>query len=404
MTKHPNLLNDFLTYVKINTRSDSTNTTTPTTAGQTVLLEKLADQLKRKNLENVHFSDGSFVFGTIPANVSADLPTIGLIAHVDTADFNAENVHPQVHSNYGGSDLQLDEETSLSPRDFPNLKNYLGDTIITTDGTTLLGADDKAGIAEIMALIDYLNLHPEIKHGNIKIAFGPDEEIGKGADAFNPEDFNADFAYTLDTGAVGEINAETFNAAEAQVRIQGTSVHPSTAKGLMVSAITLANEFENQIPARERPEFTEGREGFYFATNWQATPDNALISYIIRDFDKFEFQHKKDCLTEIASRINHNYQTNRVTVTFKDQYFNMAELIDPKIVKRAELAIQKTGISPTIVPFRGGTDGSKITYKGLPTPNLTNGSENAHGQYEFASLESMEKVTDILINLITASS
>ena len=370
MAKHPNLLNDFLSYVKINTRSDASKTETPTTSGQTVLLEKLANQLKRKNLENVHFSDGSFVFGTIPANVKAQLPVIGLIAHVDTADFNASNVQPQVHRNYDGHNLKLNKTTILSPNDFPHLKNYIGDTLITTDGTTLLGADDKSGIAEIMALIDYLNLHPELKHSEIKIAFGPDEEIGKGADAFNVEDFGADLAYTLDTGAVGEINAETFNAAEAKVRIQGTSVHPSTAKGLMVSAITLANEFENQIPARERPEFTEGREGFYFATNWQATPDYAAIDYIIRDFDKSEFKHKKDVFIEI---VNH-----------------------------AKVAIQEAGISPTIIPFRGGTDGSKITFKGLPTPNLTNGSENAHGQYEFASLEAMEKVTDILINLVKA--
>lgn len=402
MAKHPNLLNDFLSYVKINTRSDASKTETPTTSGQTVLLEKLANQLKRKNLENVHFSDGSFVFGTIPANVQEQLPVIGLIAHVDTADFNASNVQPQVHRNYDGHNLKLNETTILSPNDFPHLKNYIGDTLITTDGTTLLGADDKSGIAEIMALIDYLNLHPELKHGEIKIAFGPDEEIGKGADAFNVEDFGADLAYTLDTGAVGEINAETFNAAEAQVRIQGTSVHPSTAKGLMVSAITLANEFENQIPARERPEFTEGREGFYFATNWQATPDCAAVDYIIRDFDKSEFKHKKDVFIEIAKQINQKYHANRVTVNFKDQYFNMAELISPEIVNQAKVAIQKAGISPTIIPFRGGTDGSKITFKGLPTPNLTNGSENAHGQYEFASLEAMEKVTDILINLVKA--
>ena len=402
MAKHPNLLNDFLSYVKINTRSDASKTETPTTSGQTVLLEKLANQLKRKNLENVHFSDGSFVFGTIPANVKAQLPVIGLIAHVDTADFNASNVQPQVHRNYDGHNLKLNKTTILSPNDFPHLKNYIGDTLITTDGTTLLGADDKSGIAEIMALIDYLNLHPELKHSEIKIAFGPDEEIGKGADAFNVEDFGADLAYTLDIGAVGEINAETFNAAEAKVRIQGTSVHPSTAKGLMVSAITLANEFENQIPARERPEFTEGREGFYFATNWQATPDYAAIDYIIRDFDKSEFKHKKDVFIEIAKQINQKYHANRVAVTFKDQYFNMAELISPEIVNHAKVAIQEAGISPTIIPFRGGTDGSKITFKGLPTPNLTNGSENAHGQYEFASLEAMEKVTDILINLVKA--
>ncbi|WP_429970266.1 peptidase T [Fructilactobacillus sp. Tb1] len=399
MTKYPSLLSNFLDYVKINTRSDANKTATPTTPGQTILLKKLAEQLKSKQLKDVHFSDGSFVFGTIPANTDSDL-TIGLIAHVDTADFNSDNVNPQVHPNYAGNDIQLNSEFILSPNDFPHLKNYLGNTLITTDGTTLLGADDKAGIAEIIALIDYLNEHPEIKHCEIKVAFGPDEEIGKGADAFNVTDFGADIAYTLDTGAVGEINAETFNAAEAIVTIKGTSVHPSTAKGLMVSAITLANEFENQVPSHERPEFTEDREGFYFTTDWHATPDKAEIGYILRDFDKAEFMAKKQKFIEIAKSLNVKYGDGRVKVNFKDQYFNMAELIDDSVVQRAKSAIEQADIKPRIVPFRGGTDGSKITFKGLPTPNLTNGSENAHGQYEFASLESMEQTTDILLNLV----
>lgn len=402
-TKYANLLDNFLKYVKINTRSDINSKQVPTTPGQTVLLQELEQQLLQHNLKNVHFSDGSFLFATLPANTSAKLPTIGLIAHVDTADFNAENIQPQIHHHYNGKNISLNSEYQLNPDEFPHLKNYLGDTLITTSGDTLLGADDKAGIAEIIAAVDYLKQHDELKHGDVKIAFGPDEEIGKGADKFNVADFSADFAYTLDVGAVGEINAETFNAAAAEVTISGTSVHPSTAKGLMVSAIELANQFHNQVPAKEKPEFTDKRSGFYFVTDWNATPDFAKLTYIIRDFDKGKFNAKKQLLQSIAEKLNQKYGKNRVSIKFTDQYYNMADiLVDyPQVVDLAKAAIEAENINPQIIPFRGGTDGSKITFKGLPTPNITNGGENAHGRFEFVSLQAMEKVTDILIRIVS---
>lgn len=403
--KYNNLINNFLELVKINSRSDFKSTSTPTTIGQTKILNLLYKKLLDLNLSNVHFSDGSFLFAKLENNLDTDnISKVGFIAHVDTADFNAENVCPQIHENYQGNKIILNKSKGiiLDPADFPNLNNYKNHTLITTDGNTLLGADDKSGIAEILSMLEYFNDNPNIKHGDIMIAFGPDEEIGRGADKFNVKDFGADYAYTLDVGPVGHIQYETFNAAEAKINIHGSSVHPSSAKGLLVSAIQLGIDFHNKLPSKDRPDLTSGREGFFFLTDFNSDIDSANLSYIIRDFDEKNFNARKEKIKSISEELNDKYQSKRVEVVIKDQYYNMAQIIkkDLRIVEFLETAIKKEKINPVIEPFRGGTDGSKITYKGLNTPNLTNGGENAHGKFEFTSIESMEKVTDILIRCV----
>ena len=396
----------FLRYVKFETRSDEKSETIPSTPTQIEFAKILVRELEEIGMENVYVNDACFVNATLPGNIDKDVPVIGFIAHMDTADFNAVNVNPQIVENYDGKDIVLNKakDIVLSVEEFPNLKNYVGKTVITTDGTTLLGADDKAGIVEIVEAMKYLIEHPEIKHGTVKVAFGPDEEIGRGADNFNVEEFGADFAYTMDGGPVGELEYESFNAAGAVFKIRGKSVHPGTAKGKLINASLIAAEVVNSFPADEVPEKTEGYEGFYFLDKISANCEEAELSYILRDHDREKFEMKKKFVANVAKKINEKYgkELVRVSVEIKDQYYNMGEIIKDhmNVVEIAEKAMKNLGIKPIIQPIRGGTDGSKISFMGLPTPNIFAGGENFHGKYEFVALESMILATDVIVEIV----
>ena len=401
----PNQLIDrFIRYVKKETRSDEASTTVPSTPSQTEFLKDLVEELVALGYQDVRLNPkNSFVTATIPATTTKEVPVVGFIAHVDTADFEARNVQPQFHENYDGEAIVLDKEGKfvLSPKDFPNLKNYVGKTLITTDGTTLLGADDKAGVSEIVTAGAYLLAHPEIEHGKIRVAFGPDEEIGRGADLFDVEEFGCHFAYTMDGGPVGELEYESFNAAQAEITIQGKNVHPGTAKDTMVNALELARQFQNALPEFEVPEHTSGREGFYHLMYANGVVEEAKLVYIIRDHDRKLFEAKKAYLQLVADRLNASLDSNRISIDMKDQYYNMAEIIekDFRAVEVAQKAMENLSITPIIEPIRGGTDGSKISFMGLPTPNIFAGGENFHGRYEFVAVESMEKARDVIIEI-----
>ena len=401
----PNQLVDrFIRYVKKETRSDEASTTVPSTPSQTEFLKDLVEELVALGYQDVRLNPkNSFVTATIPATTTKEVPVVGFIAHVDTADFEARNVQPQFHENYDGEAIVLDKEGKfvLSPKDFPNLKNYVGKTLITTDGTTLLGADDKAGVSEIVTAGAYLLAHPEIEHGKIRVAFGPDEEIGRGADLFDVEEFGCDFAYTMDGGPVGELEYESFNAAQAEITIQGKNVHPGTAKDTMVNALEIARQFQNALPEFEVPEHTSGREGFYHLMYANGVVEEAKLVYIIRDHDRTLFEAKKAYLQLVADRLNASLDSNRISIDMKDQYYNMAEIIekDFRAVEVAQKAMENLSIIPIIEPIRGGTDGSKISFMGLPTPNIFAGGENFHGRYEFVAVESMEKARDVIIEI-----
>lgn len=394
----------FLRYVKFETRSDEKSETIPSTPTQLEFAKILAKELEEIGMENVYVNDACFVNATLPGNVDKEVPVIGFIAHMDTADFNATNVNPKIVENYDGKDIVLNEakDIVLSVEEFPNLKNYVGKTVITTDGTTLLGADDKAGIVEIVEAMKYLIEHPEIKHGTVKVAFGPDEEIGRGADNFNVEEFGADFAYTMDGGPVGELEYESFNAAGAVFKIKGKSVHPGTAKGKLINASLIAAEIVNSFPADEVPEKTEGYEGFYFLDKINSNCEEAELSYILRDHDREKFEAKKKFAANVAKKINEKYGKELVSVEIKDQYYNMGEIIKDhmNVVEIAKKAMENLGIKPVIEPIRGGTDGSKISFMGLPTPNIFAGGENFHGKYEFVALESMILATDVIVEIV----
>jgi len=394
----------FLKYVKFETRSDEKSETIPSTPTQLEFAKILAKELEEIGMENVYVNDACFVNATLPGNIDKDVPVIGFIAHMDTADFNATNVNPKIVENYDGKDIVLNEakDIVLSVEEFPNLKNYVGKTVITTDGTTLLGADDKAGIVEIVEAMKYLIEHPEIKHGTVKVAFGPDEEIGRGADNFNVEEFGADFAYTMDGGPVGELEYESFNAAGAVFKIKGKSVHPGTAKGKLINASLIAAEIVNSFPADEVPEKTEGYEGFYFLDKINSNCEEAELSYILRDHDREKFEAKKKFAANVAKKINEKYGKELVSVEIKDQYYNMGEIIKDhmNVVEIAKKAMENLGIKPVIEPIRGGTDGSKISFMGLPTPNIFAGGENFHGKYEFVALESMILATDVIVEIV----
>lgn len=394
----------FLRYVKFETRSDEKSETIPSTPTQLEFAKILAKELEEIGMENVYVNDACFVNATLPGNVDKEVPVIGFIAHMDTADFNATNVNPKIVENYDGEDIVLNEakDIVLSVEEFPNLKNYVGKTVITTDGTTLLGADDKAGIVEIVEAMKYLIEHPEIKHGTVKVAFGPDEEIGRGADNFNVEEFGADFAYTMDGGPVGELEYESFNAAGAVFKIKGKSVHPGTAKGKLINASLIAAEIVNSFPADEVPEKTEGYEGFYFLDKINSNCEEAELSYILRDHDREKFEAKKKFAANVAKKINEKYGKELVSVEIKDQYYNMGEIIKDhmNVVEIAKKAMENLGIKPVIEPIRGGTDGSKISFMGLPTPNIFAGGENFHGKYEFVALESMILATDVIVEIV----
>ena len=394
----------FFRYVKFETRSDENSQTIPSTETQLKFAEMLKKELEDIGLENVFINKAYFVNATLPSNIDKEVPTIGFIAHMDTADFNAVGVNPQVIENYDGNDIVLNKEKNIVMKvdEFPNLKNYTSKTLVTTDGTTLLGADDKAGITEIVEAMKYLIEHPEIKHGTVKIAFGPDEEIGRGADYFNVDEFGADFAYTMDGGPLGELEYESFNAAQASFKIKGVSVHPGTAKGKMINASLVINEIINMFPKDEVPEKTEGYEGFFYLVEVKSTCEDGELIYIIRDHSKEKFENKKEFIRNIVKNINDKYGKEIVTVELKDQYYNMGEIIKDHmyVVDIAKDAMENLGIKPIIQPIRGGTDGSKISFMGLPTPNIFAGGENFHGKYEFVSWESMKSATDVIIEII----
>lgn len=405
MSKYENLLPRFLRYVQIETQSDPTSTTTPSTESQIEFALILKEELEALGMSDVLYNESNgFVMATLPANTEKEVPSIGFIAHLDTADFNAVDVKPQIIENYDGqSTIPLDQagKYTLNVKDFPNLKNYKGQTLITTDGSTLLGADDKSGIAEIMTAMEILLNHPEIEHGKIKVAFGPDEEIGVGANKFDVDQFAVDFAYTMDGGPVGELQYETFNAAQADVTIHGKNVHPGTAKNTLINALTLAIEFNNALPVDEVPEKTEGSEGFFHLMNLAGNPEEATFSIIIRDHDREKFAERKALVLAIQEKINRRFDEERVVIDLNDNYYNMKEVIekDMSIVELAKNAMLELGIKPLIEPVRGGTDGSKISFMGIPTPNIFAGGENMHGRFEFVALESMEKATDVIVKI-----
>lgn len=402
---YENLLPRFLRYVKTETRSNAKSETTPSTHTQVVFAQTLKKELEELGMSDVIYNEtNGFVIATLPSNTEKDVRSIGFIAHMDTADFNAENVNPQIIEHYDGeSTIQLDKEGkyTLNTKDFPNLKNYKNQTLITTDGTTLLGSDDKSGIAEIMTAMEILIKNPLIEHGTIRVAFGPDEEIGVGADKFDVAQFNVDFAYTMDGGPVGELQFETFNAAQAEITIQGKNVHPGTAKNTMVNALQLAIDFHNKLPKDEVPEKTEGREGFFHLAELSGSPEEATMTYIIRDHDRELFEARKAKILQIQTELNQRLNQPRIQINLFDQYYNMGEIIekDLSIIELAKEAMVAVDVEPIIEAVRGGTDGSKISYLGIPTPNIFAGGENMHGRFEFVSLQSMEKATDVIVKI-----
>ena len=402
---YPTLLERFLTYVKVNTRSDEHSTTTPSTQSQVDFANNiLIPEMKRVGLENVYYLPNGYAIGTLPANDPSFTRKIGLISHMDTADFNAEGVNPQIIKNYDGGVIPLGQSGfNLDPADFDSLKKYKGQTLITTDGTTLLGSDDKSGIAEIMTAIEYLTAHPDIKHCEIRVGFGPDEEIGVGADKFDAADFDVDFAYTIDGGPLGELQFETFSAAAADITFQGRNVHPGTAKGQMINALQLAIDFHNQLPEGARPELTDGYEGFYHLMNVEGTVEEAKASYIIRDFDTATFEQRKELMRSIADKMNATLGGERVQLELKDQYYNMRQVIEKDMtpINIAKAVMEKLDIKPIIEPIRGGTDGSKISFMGIPTPNIFAGGENMHGRFEYVSLQTMERAVDTIIGIVS---
>ena len=380
----------------------------PSTVCQLDLLHLLVDELKAIGLQEVEFNpENAFVTATLPATSNKSVPTIGFIAHVDTADFNSENVQPRLIPNYDGQDIVLNQAQDIVMKvaDFPALSSYQGQTLIVTDGTTLLGADDKSGIAEIMTAMAYLAAHPEIEHGKVRVAFGPDEEIGRGADRFDVTHFGCDFAYTMDGGPVGELQYESFNAAGARLHFHGKNIHPGTAKGKMINAVQLLKDFLSALPEDQVPEKTDGRQGFIHPMEAQVTVDQGQLDLIIRDHDRQAFQAKKDLVQSIVDKMNAAYPVPVVSLEMKDQYYNMAEVIeqDMKSVELAKSAMEAIGIKPIIEPIRGGTDGSKISFMGLPTPNIFAGGENMHGRYEFVAVESMVKATQVIVGIIQAN-
>ena len=402
---YPTLLERFLTYVKVNTLSDEHSTTTPSTQNQVDFANNiLIPEMKRVGLENVYYLPNGYAIGTLPANDPSFIRKIGLISHMDTADFNAESVNPQIIENYDGGVIPLGQSGfNLDPADFDSLKKYKGQTLITTDGTTLLGSDDKSGIAEIMTAIEYLTAHPDIKHCEIRVGFGPDEEIGVGADKFDATDFDVDFAYTIDGGPLGELQFETFSAAAADITFQGRNVHPGTAKGQMINALQLAIDFHNQLPDGARPELTDGYEGFYHLMNVEGTVEEAKASYIIRDFDTATFEQRKELMRSIADKMNTTLGGERVQLELKDQYYNMRQVIEKDMtpINIAKAVMDKLDIKSIIEPIRGGTDGSKISFMGIPTPNIFAGGENMHGRFEYVSLQTMERAVDTIIGIVS---
>ncbi|MCY8930345.1 peptidase T [Bacillus subtilis] len=398
------IIERFTTYVKVDTQSDESVDTCPSTPGQLTLGNMLVDELKSIGMQDAAIDENGYVMATLPSNTEKDVPTIGFLAHVDTAtDFTGKNVNPQIIESYDGKDIVLNKQlqVTLSPDQFPELSGYKGHTLITTDGTTLLGADNKAGIAEIMTAMDYLIKHPEIKHGTIRVAFTPDEEIGRGPHKFDVKRFNASFAYTVDGGPLGELEYESFNAAAAKITIKGNNVHPGTAKGKMINSAKIAMKLNSLLPADEAPEYTEGYEGFYHLLSIQGDVEETKLHYIIRDFDKENFQNRKETMKRAVKELQNEYGQDRILLDMNDQYYNMREKIEPviEIVNIAKQAMQNLGIEPKISPIRGGTDGSQLSYMGLPTPNIFTGGENFHGKFEYISVDNMVKAVNVIVEI-----
>ena len=404
MIEKQHLINRFVSYVTVDTESDPTSESTPSTEKQWDLANALVEELKSIGMQEVSIDENAYIMATLPSNSEKELPVIGFISHFDTSpDFTGANVRPQIIENYDGNDIILNKEQNiiLSPSYFEDLLLYKGQTLITTDGNTLLGADDKAGITEIISAMEYLINHPEIKHGTIKVGFTPDEEIGRGAHKFDVKKFGADWAYTMDGSQVGELEYENFNAAGAIVTVKGKIVHPGYAKGKMINSMYIATEFINSLPQLETPEHTEGREGFFHLHNMIGAVEDTKLQYIIRDHDRSHFEARKNVINKLAEDLNTQYGRDVISIEIKDQYFNMREKIEPvmHIVDIAEKAMIEANIKPLVKPIRGGTDGSQLSYMGLPCPNIFAGGHNFHGRYEYVPVESMQKAIEVIVNI-----
>lgn len=404
MISKEHIIKRFVSYVTVDTESDPTSETTPSTEKQWDLAHKLTEELKQIGLEDVTIDDNAYIMATLPSNVDHDVPTIGFISHFDTSpDFTGKDIKPQIIEKYNGKDIVLNEEKNiiLSPDYFEDLLQYKGQTIITTDGTTLLGADDKAGICEIVSAMEYLVNHPEIKHGKIRVGFTPDEEIGRGAHKFDVEKFGAEWAYTMDGSQIGELEYENFNAAGAVVKIKGKIVHPGYAKGKMINSMYIATEFINSLPRLETPEHTTDYQGFFHLHNIEGDVEETTLQYIIRDHDFEHFEARKEVMEKLTNELNSQYGSEVITTEIKDQYFNMREKIEPvmHIVDIAEKAMKTLNITPLIKAIRGGTDGSQLSYMGLPCPNIFAGGHNFHGRYEYVPVESIIKATEVICKI-----
>lgn len=400
-----NLLERFLKYVSIHTTSDENTGLVPSTPQQMEFAKILAEELKDMGMQDVSLDKKGYLMATLPSNIDKDVPTIGFISHLDTSpDMSGKNVKPRIVENYDGNDIILNEKENivLSPKQFPELTMYRSQSLVVTNGLTLLGADDKAGIAEIMTAMDYFIKNPDVKHGRVRIAFNPDEEIGLGAHHFDVEKFGCQFAYTMDGGEIGELEYENFNAAGAKVTFYGTNVHPGYAKNKMVNSMKIATKFMATVPANESPEYTDGYEGFYHLTGIGGDVEKTTVSYIIRDHDRKKFEERKAHLQMLVDKINSEFGDNTATLEIKDQYYNMKEKVEPVkyIVDIASEAIRQAGVEPKVKPIRGGTDGAQLSFKGLPCPNIFAGGHNFHGKYEFVPIQSMEKATEVVKNII----
>lgn len=402
--KMTNVLDRFLKYVKFDTKSDEESTSVPSTPNQLVFGRELVKEMQELGLKNVSIDENGYIIGELPANTDKKIPVIGFIAHMDTSpDMSGTDVKPQIIKNYDGGDIVLNKELNivLSPSESPELKEYVGQDLITTDGTTLLGADDKAGIAEILTAVEYLVNHPEVTHGTIKVGFTPDEEVGRGADYFDVEKFGADVAYTMDGGKIGELEYESFNAAQAKVKIKGRNVHPGYAAGKMKNSILIANDFIGRFPADEVPERTAGYDGFFHLNSMKAEVEETNMQYLIRDFERENFERRKQLMLKVVEDMNKKYGEGTVILDLKDQYYNMKEKIDEVkyVVDIAYEAMESAGIVPKVKAIRGGTDGSRLSFMGLPTPNIFAGGENFHGKFEYAPIQSLEKAVEVIVKL-----
>jgi tripeptide aminopeptidase len=395
----------FIRYAKIDTQSDPRSESYPSSKKQLHLAKELVRELNGMGLEEVSLDKNGYVMATLPSNMDKEVPVIGFISHMDTSpDYNGNGVNPQIIKNYDGKDILLNKKTNivLSPLDFPELLKYVGQDIITTDGNSLLGADDKAGIAEILCAIEYLSENPDIKHGNVKLGFTPDEEIGMGADKFNVKKFAADYAYTVDGGEIGELEYENFNASLAKVTVNGRNVHPGTAKNQMVNSMMIAMELHAMLPVNERPEYTEKYEGFFMLMGFNGAVEESSLAYIIRDHDMEKFRQKNELFKKAVEFLNSKYGKNTIKLDLKDQYYNMKEKIEKvkHIIDIAEQAMIEVGVMPKIIPIRGGTDGARLSFMGLPTPNIFTGGHNYHGKFEFIPIQSMQKAVEVILKII----